>query len=501
MSGYVYLVGAGCGEADLITVRGFNLLRSCDVVLYDDLIAPGLLNTVPPAAERIHVGKRSGRHSMAQEQINALLIAKAREGKTVVRLKGGDPYVFGRGGEEALALLAAGIPFDVVPGVTSAIAIPAQAGIPVTHRGMSRSLHIITAHTADSPDGLPEHMDELARLPGTLVFLMGLSQLENIARRLTVAGMKPSTPAAVISGGNAPCPVTVRGTLADIAARAASANVQPPAVIVVGDVAGMTLVSPLSKSLHGIRVGLTGTDRMTASLSRALTTHGAQTYLAVRSVVCPRLVENEIKTLGDRGTCWVVFTSANGVELFFKAMARAKNDMRRLANCRFAVIGPATGKALKKNGIYADLCPDEHTSHALARALLKEARPGETVYLFRSAMGSPELPRALTGRNPVFDVPLYDIVSDADTVQTAKAKLPGTDYIVFSSAGGVELYFAEHGTLPEGTKPVCIGPVTAKALVQRYDKPFLLAPEISTDGIVRAILSDTESVRFFHTEF
>ena len=248
MSGYVYLVGAGCGEADLITVRGFNLLRSCDVVLYDDLIAPGLLNTVPPAAERIHVGKRSGRHSMAQEQINALLIAKAREGKTVVRLKGGDPYVFGRGGEEALALLAAGIPFDVVPGITSAIAIPAQAGIPVTHRGMSRSLHIITAHTADSPDGLPEHMDELARLPGTLVFLMGLSQLENIARRLTVAGMKPSTPAAVISGGNAPCPVTVRGTLADIAARAALANVQPPAVIVVGDVAGMTLVSPLSKN-------------------------------------------------------------------------------------------------------------------------------------------------------------------------------------------------------------------------------------------------------------
>lgn len=238
-TGKVYLVGAGCGAADLITVRGLRLLERCGAVVYDDLLAPELLDAAPEGAERIYVGKRRGRHSMAQEDINALLIAKAREGKTVVRLKGGDPFVFGRGGEEALALQAAGIQWEYVPGVTSAVAVPGAAGIPVTHRGMSRSFHVATAHTADSPDGLPSQLEELARLPGTLVFLMGLSRLEEIARRLIGAGLPRSTPAAVISGKNAPR--AVRGTLGDIAERTREAGTEAPAVIVVGGTAGMDL--------------------------------------------------------------------------------------------------------------------------------------------------------------------------------------------------------------------------------------------------------------------
>lgn len=235
--GKVYLVGAGCGAADLITVRGLRLLERCGAVVYDDLLDQALLDAAPEGAEKIYVGKRRGRHSMAQEDINALLIAKAREGKQVVRLKGGDPFVFGRGGEEALALQAAGIAWEYVPGVTSAVAVPGAAGIPVTHRGVSRSFCVVAARTADSAEGAPSRWGELARLGGTLVFLMGLSRLEEIARGLTGAGLPPDTPVAVIGGKNAPR--TIRGTLGDIAERAREAAA--PAVIVVGGTAGMDL--------------------------------------------------------------------------------------------------------------------------------------------------------------------------------------------------------------------------------------------------------------------
>ena len=240
-SGRVYLVGAGCGGAGLITVRGLRLLERCGAVVYDDLIDRELLDAAPDSALRIYMGKREGRHSASQEEICAKLVELARAGKDVVRLKGGDPFLFGRGGEEALALQAAGVPFEVVPGVTSAVAIPGMAGIPVTHRGLSRGVHIVTAHTSDTADGLPEELDQLAALPGTLVFLMGLSRLEQIARRLMEAGKGADTPAAVLSGGNAPHPAQVRGTLADIAEKARAAGVRPPAVIVVGDVAALEL--------------------------------------------------------------------------------------------------------------------------------------------------------------------------------------------------------------------------------------------------------------------
>lgn len=240
--GTVYLVGAGCGDADLITVRGQKLLQQCDTLVYDDLIAGSLVQEAPPSAERIYMGKRCGKHSAHQEEICAVLIQKAREGKRVVRLKGGDPFVFGRGGEEACALQEAGIPFQVVPGVTSAVAIPGLAGIPVTYRGLSRSVHIITAHAAHTPDGLPPELDQLAKLPGTLVFLMGLSQLEKIAVRLIQAGMDPKTPAAAVSGGNSPTPSTVRAPLDQLSQAVREAGLKAPAVIVVGQVAQFDFV-------------------------------------------------------------------------------------------------------------------------------------------------------------------------------------------------------------------------------------------------------------------
>ena len=239
--GIVYLVGAGCGAADLMTVRGLRLIQRCDALVYDDLIDEALLEEAPAHAQRIYMGKRAGHHSAPQEVICAELVRLALEGKTVVRLKGGDPYLFGRGGEEMLALKAAGIACHEVPGIPSAIGIPAEAGIPVTHRGASRSLHIITGHTADTADGLPADLDAMAQLSGTLVFLMGLTRLEHIAKQLMAAGKAADTPAAVISGGNSKNPACVRGTLADIAEKTRKAQVKSPAIILVGQVAAMEL--------------------------------------------------------------------------------------------------------------------------------------------------------------------------------------------------------------------------------------------------------------------
>lgn len=239
--GCVALVGAGCGGADLITLRGLRLLRQCQAVVYDDLIDPVLLEATPESAERIYMGKRSGAHAASQAEINQKLIKLARSGLRVVRLKGGDPYLFGRGGEEMLALKAAGIPCQEVPGIPSAIGIAAEAGIPVTHRGVSRGVHIITAHTADTPDGLPEDFDALAKLSGTLVFLMGLGQLPAITTGLMAAGKDADTPSAVISGGNAPNPVQVRAPLSQLEQAAKKAGVSAPAIILIGDVAAMDL--------------------------------------------------------------------------------------------------------------------------------------------------------------------------------------------------------------------------------------------------------------------
>ena len=239
--GEVWLVGAGCGAADLITVRGLRLIRRCDVIVYDDLIDEALLSEAPVHAQRVYMGKRSGHHSAPQEEICAELIRQARLGRMVVRLKGGDPYLFGRGGEEMLALRAAGVPCHEVPGIPSAIGIAAEAGIPVTHRGVSRSLHILTGHTSDTEDGLPEEFDRLAQLEGTLVFLMGLTQLERIAQRLMAAGKPGETPAAVLSGGNSKNPACVRATLKTIAQAARAQQVQPPAIIVIGEVAALEL--------------------------------------------------------------------------------------------------------------------------------------------------------------------------------------------------------------------------------------------------------------------
>ena len=487
-TGRVYLVGAGCGPADWITLRGYQLLKTCGAVVYDDLIAPELLDAVPPQAQKLYMGKRLGRHSAPQEDISQTLISLAQAGHTVVRLKGGDPFVFGRGGEEIQALQRAGIPFEVVPGISSAIAIPGQAGIPVTHRGLSRSFHVITAHTKD---GASDQLDQLAGSEGTLVILMGLSQLPTIVQRLMAAGRAPDTPAAVVSGGCAPHPAAVRAPLEQLPEAAERAGVLPPAVIVVGETAALDLSPTLARPLEGVRVALTGTPAIQARLRRPLADLGARPF----SLMTTQVVEQETTfdwSLLAQGPNWVVLTSQNGVECFFRALDRAEVDLRSLAFCHFAVIGPATGAALRRHGISADLCPEVHTTQGLADALLERLSPGEPVRLFRSQLGSRELERALSQRFPTEDIPLYDLRPDPVDRGVLQARLEEADCLLLSSASGADFLLDSGVTIPRGLTCVCIGPVTARALAARSTARCLLALDISARGMVQALLDRKE---------
>ena len=483
--GRVYIVGAGCGDADLITVRGQNLIENSDVIVYDDLISPNLLTLARDDAEIIYMGKRSGRHSASQEEINRTLIELAHQGKTVCRLKGGDPFVFGRGGEEILALRAEGIAFEEVPGISSAIAIPASAGIPVTHRKLSRSFHVITAHSADTEDGLPADMDTYAKLSGTLIFLMGLSKLERICDRLILAGKSKDTPAAVISGGNSAHPATVRGTLETLPEQARRAQVQTPAVIVVGETAALDLKSSEALPLAGVSVGITGTDRMTRRLTKLLSALGARSIVVERSRLTEKHPKLDSNAFDEKS--WIVFTSANGVRRFFRVLRENGMDIRDLAACRFAVIGKATFDELYSFGIRADYCPEEYTGKALAEGLARRILPGERVFLLRSEEGDRALYDTLSGLVPTEDIFTYGVEPDMRVCAAAKEYTESLDYLTFSSAGGVRLYFETVGRIAERTKCVCIGAPTADALRRYGVEPAAVSDAISAEGIVEAV--------------
>ena len=471
MPGKVYLVGAGCGASDLITLRGQRVLAAADVVVYDALMDPDLLQMARPDAEKIPAGKRSGHHSMPQAEINALLVDLARQGKTVCRLKGGDPFVFGRGGEEAESLYAAGIPCEEIPGITSAVAIPAAAGIPVTHRGQSRSFHVVTAHTAATPDGLPENLEKLADLDGTLVFLMGLKNLPQIAARLLKAGKPADTPAAV-------CGVrTVRGTLADIADRAAA--VPPPAVILIGGSAGMDLELGTGL-LRGVTVGLTGTPDFRARARMAFTAQGAQVVDVQRSVVTPCCTPERFSQALQTMPGWIAFTSPNGVNLFFSLAAQARIDLRRFARTRFAVVGPRTAETLAERGILADLVPQKHDTRSLGAALAA-ACSGSDVLLASAQECSPAPRLALEGAGIACrSLPLY-------RTETLPPEKITVDYLVFGSAGGVNAYFQAGGRAPTRAA-ACIGQVTAAAA--KPFAPVLTAQDTRIESVVESVLND-----------
>lgn len=486
--GKVYLVGAGPGDAGLITVKGLEKLKICDAVVYDRLAAEELLDVVPQSCEKIYVGKEAGRHYKKQEEINEILVECARTHDIVVRLKGGDPFVFGRGGEEIEALSQYDIPYEVIPGVTSAVAVPECAGIPVTHRGVARSFHVITGHTKDSIADPEYDYDALSKMEGTLVFLMGLSNLKEIAEHLICAGKPADTPATVISDGTTPYQKTVRGTLGTIGEQVAESGLKSPAVIIIGDTAEFEYrySSPDCKS-----VGITATELLWDKLETGFERLGMQPVS-----LCDMKVEptEQMRELGvqlhqlDRYE-WIFFTSQNAIRLFFEEMKEQRMDVRNLSRLRFAVLGSGTAAKLWEYGIKADFIPSAYTVATLGEEFVRIVKDKEKVLIPRAVQGSKELTDILKREGVEYlDLAIYDVVGS----MTKNIRcLEDLDYLVFVSASGVTAFFEElqnrELSLPGKIKIACIGKITEKRLLEKYGKADVVATVNDVEGLIEKI--------------
>ena len=481
----VALVGAGPGDPGLITVRGAEMLGRADVVVYDRLVARSLLELVPPAAERISVGKAPSRVEMDQSDINDLLVERARAGDTVVRLKGGDPFVFGRGGEEAEALAAAGVPFEVVPGITSAVAAPAYAGVPVTHRGVSTHFTVVTGHVDPAKGGSDVDWEALARAGGTLVILMGAGRIGEIAERLVAGGLAEHTPAVAVRHGTRSDQRTVRATLATIA----GAGVEAPAAIVVGAVAGLDLAWFESRPLFGRRVVVTRAREQASGLRARLERLGAEVVELPAIEIDPIAV-----TVPDLDAfAWLVLTSANGVAtLFDRGLVASGRDARALAGVRVAAIGPGTAAALAARGIRADLVPERFVAEALLDAFPPPSGSGARVLLARAEQARDALPKGLEEKGYAVDVlaTYRTVAATPDPDAVARVSRGDVDAITFTSSSTVTNLCDLLGTLPDPQPLVAsIGPVTSKTALERGLRVDVEAEEHTIDGLVDALVA------------
>ena len=486
--GNVYLVGAGPGDVGLITVKGLEKLSECDAVVYDRLASDEFLLSVRADCEKIYVGKQAGSHYKKQEEINRILIECAKRNPVTVRLKGGDSFVFGRGGEEIEALEKEGIPYEVIPGITSAVAVPECAGIPVTHRGISRSFHVITGHTKDSM-GCPDYdYQTLAKLEGTLVFLMGLSNLGEIARELIKAGREETTPAAVIANGTTIGQQEVRGTLAEIAKKAEESAVPSPAVIVIGETADRNY---RNRKQPSSKAGIVATVALQKKLKKGFEGLGMETVPLCRMEI---VKTEQIKRLWEElhhieEYQWIVFTSQNGVSLFFEELKNCGIDIRKLGNVKFAVLGSGTEEKLRQYGIQADFIPSRYTVEGLAQEFAEYAGRDEKVLIVRAVQGSERLTEIFSRRQIAFlDLKIYDVVG---RLTESIALLNHLDYIVFVSASGVQAFFdqlLETGlSVPKGVKIVCIGRITEQKLAKCYGQADIVAAVNDVDGVLKAV--------------
>jgi uroporphyrinogen III methyltransferase / synthase len=499
VSGRVHLVGAGPGDPGLLTARALELIAAADVILYDRLIPAAALDGAREDAELLFVGKEGGGPSIPQEETEALMVARAQAGKTVVRLKGGDPFVFGRGGEEALALRAAGIAYEVVPGVTAGVAALAYAGIPVTHRGLSSAVALVTGHTQDGGSDCTEGGEAaidwpaLARFPGTLVFYMGVRRLEQIAAALIAAGRPASEPAAVVEAGTLPTQRTVTASLESIAQLARSEGIRAPSITVVGPVAALaerlTWLPP--RPMAGRTVAVTRARAQASGLSRRLGSLGASVVQApvirIRALPGPPLDPSPYDL--------ICVTSPNGVGALFERLAAGGRDARALASARLAAIGPGTAAALAEHGIVADVIPQRFVAEALVEALAD--LPVSRALVARASQARDVLPDALRARGADVDVlALYETVVEplaADALAAARA----ADYITFTSSSTVRYFLqaaaaAANGeaALSPATRIVSIGPVTSAELREHGLEPHVEAARHDLDGLLEALLGD-----------
>jgi uroporphyrinogen III methyltransferase / synthase len=486
MAGVVYLVGAGPGDPGLMTRRSLELIAEADAILYDRLIPPGALEGARAGAELRYVGKRPGAPALPQEEINGLLVELARAGKKVVRLKGGDPFVFGRGGEEAEALARAGVRFEVVPGVTAGVAASAYAGIPVTHRDAASAVAFVTGHEDPAKDGALD-WEALARFPGTLVLYMGVSGLGRLAERLVAAGRDPDEPAAVVERGTLPEQRTVTAPLAQIAQRVEGAGVRPPAITVIGSVSGLhdTLAWLERRPLHGQVIAVTRARAQASGLAARLTALGAE----VVETPAIRIEPREFKAPGRLSDYSLIsLTSPNGVRLLLDGL----RDARELAGITVAAIGPGTAAELERRGIRADVVPERSVAEALVEALESVPVAGRRVLVARAAEARDVLPDALRERGAEVDVvALYDTVPEPLSAEQREALARAT-YVTFTSSSTVRFFLDAGGQVPPGARVVSIGPVTSASARERGLKVDAEAERHDIVGLIDAILEDAD---------
>lgn len=491
--GVIYLVGAGPGDPGLMTARALELVASADVILHDRLIPSEALSGVREDAEVLYVGKEPGEASVPQDGIEELLVDRAKAGKSVVRLKGGDPFVFGRGAEEARSAADAGIPFEVVPGITAGIAAPAYAGVPVTHRDDASAVAFITGHEDPAKPETALDYAALAGFPGTLVFYMGVKALPRIAERLIAEGREPAEPAAVIERGTLPGQRVVTAALEGIAAAASEAGVKPPALTVIGPVAARReeIAWLEARPLHGRRVVVTRARAQASALAARLAALGAEVAELPAIRVEPRIeAEDVTKAIADIHTyALICLTSVNGVELFREAMAAAGRDVRALANSQVAAIGPGTAEALGQIGIIPDVIPERSVAESLVEALGDLPLEGKPVLIARAASGRDVLPDALRERGAEVDVlPLYETVVETPEPDAVEAAT-GADFITFTSASTVKNLIGALGErMPRGARVITIGPITSEAAREAGLEVHAEAKRHDIDGLVEALL-------------
>ena len=491
--GIVFLVGAGPGDPGLMTRRSLDLITSADAILYDRLVPPGALEGARDDADLRYVGKRPGTPAMGQEEINRLLVELGRSGRRVVRLKGGDPFVCGRGGEEAVTLARAGVPFEVVPGVTAGVAAPAYAGIPVTHRDAASAVAFVTGHEDAEKRESALDFQALARFPGTLVLYMGMRNLRLVTERLATAGRDPAEAAAVVERGTHPGQRTVTGALADIAARAEQAGIRPPAIALIGRVAGLreTIAWFERRALFGEVVAVTRARAQASGLAACLRELGAEVVETPAIRIEPRPVE-----LPDlEGYALVCLTSPNGVRLLFQAAEARGLDARAFAGATIAAIGPGTEAELARHGIRADVVPERSVAEALVEALEPVPVEGRRVLLARASEARDLLPEALRERGARVDVvALYDTVAEPLGEQQREALARAT-YVTFTSSSTVRFLLEAGGLVPQSARVVTIGPVTSATAREHGLHVHAEAERHDIEGLVDALAADAAARR------
>jgi len=480
----VYLVGAGPGDPGLITVRGAEVLARADCIVYDRLASRSLLDLAPGDAELISAGKAPGAVERSQNEINALLVEHGRLGETVVRLKGGDPFVFGRGGEEAEALAAAGVAFEVVPGITSAIGAPTYAGIPVTHRGVSTHFTVVTGHEDPSKAGSDVDWAALARAGGTLVILMGAQRIAEIASQLRAGGLRDDTPVAAVRNGTRPDEETLRTTLGALD----DATITAPSAIVVGDVAALDLGWFERRPLFGRSIVVTRAREQASDLRRRLLELGAD-VVELPTIAVEARGDVTVPALEDFG--WVVFTSSNGVRAFFAALRDAGRDARALARSRVAAIGPGTADALDVHGIGADVVPARFVAESLVDAFPEPVVPDERVLVAQAEHARDVLRDGLITRGyDVSVLPVYrTVVAEPDPAHLAQVRAGEVDAITFTSSSTVANFLDVLGAVPEPQpRVISIGPITSATLRDRGVRVDGEAAESTIEGLVASVL-------------